>query len=316
MLRAALAAFVVAVLLVPVGARPERRVTIAAVGDVLFDRGVRDAIERRGVDALLAPTGAILARADLAVCNLECPLSTRGLRAAKPFSFRGEPASAGALARAGFDAASLANNHTLDYGRTALLDTAAALESAGIVAVGAGATRSEAMRARILERNGLRVALLAYCQLFIEGTTPRTDAPGVASGDEDALVASVRDAAAASDAVVVMVHWGAEYRARPTTAQRDLARRLVAAGATFVAGAHPHVLQPVERSGRSVVAYSLGNFVFDQRRPEARDSAILLVTVGERGVEAVDAVPVVIDDCTPAPAGAGDSARIRRSLGL
>jgi poly-gamma-glutamate synthesis protein (capsule biosynthesis protein) len=314
---AALLLLLVASLAAAPGApRHDRRVTIAAVGDVLFDRGVREAIGRRGVDALFAATAPDLARADLAVCNLECPLSLRGLRAAKPFSFRGDPANAAALARAGFDAASLANNHTLDYGRAALLDTAAALEAAGVVAVGAGATRADAMRARIVVRNGLRVALLAYCQLFIEGTTPRADAPGVASGDETALVEAVREAAASADAVVVMVHWGAEYRDRPTEAQRDLARRLVAAGATFVAGAHPHVLQPVERIGSAVVAYSLGNFVFDQRRPDASDSAILFVTIGPSGVEAVEAIAVTIDDCRPEPASGEAAARIRRRLGL
>jgi poly-gamma-glutamate capsule biosynthesis protein CapA/YwtB (metallophosphatase superfamily) len=300
----------------PAEARPDRRVVIAAVGDVLLDRGVRDAISRRGVDALFSGAAPEIARADLAVCNLECPLSRRGLRAAKPFSFRGDPEHAAALARAGFDAASLANNHTLDFGRTALLDTAAALEAAGVAAVGAGATREEAMRPRFVERNGLRIALLGYCQLFIEGTTPRADAPGVSAGDEEAFVASVRAAAARADAVVVLVHWGAEYRARPTAAQRDLARRLVDAGATFVAGAHPHVLQPVERSGGAVVAYSLGNFVFDQRREEASDTAVLLVTIGAAGVEAVDAVPMRIDDCRPAPATGEAAARIRRRLGV
>ena len=315
-MRALLIVAALALVAWPAEAEPDRRVVIAAVGDVLLDRGVRDAISRRGVDALFSGGSAEIARADLAVCNLECPLSRRGLRAAKPFSFRGDPEHAAALARAGFDAASLANNHTLDFGRTALLDTAAALEAAGVVPVGAGATREEAMRPRYVERNGLRIALLGYCQLFIEGTTPRADAPGVSAGDEEAFVASVREAASRADAVVVLVHWGAEYRARPTAAQRDLARRLVDAGATFVAGAHPHVLQPVERVGGAVVAYSLGNFVFDQRREEASDTAVLLVTIGGAGVEAVDAVPMRIDDCRPAPAAGEAASRIRRRLGV
>ena len=111
------------------------------------------------------------------------------------------------------------------------------------------------MRPRIFERNGLRVAVLAYCDLFIEGNTPREDAPGVATGDPDALLASVRSARASADAVVLLVHWGVEYRATPTEAQRELARRAVEAGATVVCGAHPHVLQPVERQvGDDVLA--------------------------------------------------------------
>lgn len=83
-----------------------------------------------------------------------------------------------------------------------------------------------------------------------------------------------------------------------------------------MAGAHPHVLQPVERIGRAVVAYSLGNFVFDQRRPEASDSAILVVTVGPAGVEAVEALAVAIVDCRPELATGEAAVRIRRRLGL
>src|SRR4051812_839151 len=101
-------------------ARGERRVVIAFAGDVLFDRGVRAALDERGADALFAGVAPILRGADLAFANLECPLSRRGLRAAKPFSFRGDPENAAALARASFDGVTLANNHTLDYGRGAL----------------------------------------------------------------------------------------------------------------------------------------------------------------------------------------------------
>lgn len=299
-----------------VRARDDARVTLAVAGDVLFDRGVRKAIERGGDDALFDGVREELSRADLAVVNLECPLTTRGLRAAKPFSFRAEPERAGALARAGVDVVTLANNHTLDYGRTALLDTVAAVERAGMLAVGAGRDRAAALRPRIVERNGLRIAFLGYCDLFIEGTTPRADAPGVASGDRDALVAAIAAARKDADAVVVLVHWGTEYRARPTESQRAFADRMLEAGATAIFGAHPHVLQPVERRGDAVVAWSLGNFVFDQVREDGSDSAILRVTLSRRGVEAIDAVPLRIDSCRPAPVSGDAAERILERLDL
>lgn len=292
----------------------ERLVRIAIVGDILFDRGVREQIERTGVDALFDGVAPLLSGADLALANLECPLSRRGLRAAKPFSFRGDPECAGVLARAGLDAVSLANNHSLDYGRGALVDTMTALESSGVAAVGAGMTRAEALEPRVFERNGIRIAVLGYCDLFIEGNTPRDDAPGVATGDPEALLRAIRSARQASHVVVLLIHWGVEYRDKPTEAQRELARRATAAGATVVAGAHPHVLQPVEQSGRTLVAYSLGNFVFDQRRRDGSDSAILMVTVSATGVDRFEAVPVVIDACRPAVATGEDRERIARRL--
>ncbi len=296
------------------GKGDERLVRIAIVGDILFDRGVREQIERTGVDALLDGVAPLLSGADLALANLECPLSRRGLRAAKPFSFRGDPECASALARAGLDAVSLANNHSLDYGRGALVDTMTALESSGVVAVGAGMTRAEALEPRVFERNGIRIAVLGYCDLFIEGNTPRDDAPGVATGDPEALLRAIRSARESSQIVVLLIHWGVEYRDKPTDAQRDLARRAMAAGATVVAGAHPHVLQPIEQTGRALVAYSLGNFVFDQRRRDGSDSAILMVTVSATGVERFEAVPVVIHACRPAVAIGEDRERIARRL--
>ena len=109
----------------------EPTVVVAIVGDILLDRGVRASLERRSLDELLSDVAPSLREADLAVGNLECPLTTRGLRSAKPFSFRGDPIHATSLASAGFDALSLANNHSLDYGRVALSDTIASLESSG-----------------------------------------------------------------------------------------------------------------------------------------------------------------------------------------
>lgn len=286
---------------------------IACAGDILLDRGVRTVLERRTLDDVLGGAAPALATADLAIANLECPLSRRGLRSAKPFSFRGDPEHARALERAGFDALSLANNHSLDYGRAALADTIAALEGVGILPIGAGATRAAAMEPRIVERNGLRVALLGYCAMFVEATTPRPDLVTISEQDEEAFLASIRNARAASDVVVVVMHWGREWSSGPTESQRALVSKLLAAGATIVVGAHPHVLQPVEMRGDRLVAWSLGNFVFDQRG-EGADSCVLRVRVSRRGVEEVEAVPFVIRDGGPVPADGADAERIRGRL--
>lgn len=291
----------------------ESTVVIAIVGDVLLDRGVRAALERSSLDELVSDVAPVLRDADLAVGNLECPMSQRGLRSAKPFSFRGDPQHAASLARSGFDAMSLANNHSLDYGRVALSDTISALEGSGIAAIGAGPSRAAAMHERIFERKGLRIALLGYCAMFVEATTPRADAVTISESDLEAFVGQIRAARAANDVVVVLPHWGREWSARPNATQELLAARFLDAGATIVAGAHPHVLQPIERRGSQLVAWSLGNFVFDQKGDGA-DSCVLRVTVGRDGVRGFDVVPVVIRDCAPTRATGADAERVRARL--
>lgn len=291
----------------------ESTVVVAIVGDILLDRGVRASLERRSLDELLSDVAPSLREADLAVGNLECPLTTRGLRSAKPFSFRGDPIHATSLASAGFDALSLANNHSLDYGRVALSDTIASLESAGIAAIGAGPSRASAMRARVIERGGLRIALLGYCAMFVEATTPRADAVTISEYDLEEFLREIRAARSVSDVVIVLPHWGREWSAVPNDTQRGLAEQFIEAGATIVAGAHPHVLQPVERRGSSLIAWSLGNFVFDQRGDGA-DSCVLRVTVGKGGVRSYDVVPVVIRDSAPMRVSGVEAERVLARL--
>ena len=288
-------------------------VVIAIVGDVLLDRGVKAALERRTFDELLSDVAPVLRDADLAVGNLECALSKRGLRSAKSFSFRGDPAHAAALARAGFDAMSLANNHSLDYGRVALADTITALEGAGIAAIGAGPSRAVAMQARVIERKGLRIALLGYCAMYVEATTPRADAVTISESDLEVFLQEIRAAKSESDVVIVLPHWGREWSPLPNETQERLAAVFIEAGATIVAGAHPHVLQPIERRGTSLVAWSLGNFVFDQRG-EGGDSCVLRVTVGRGGVRGFDVVPVVIRESAPMRVDGVDAERIAARL--
>lgn len=293
-----------------------RSVTLAAVGDILFDRGVREEIERRGADTVFAEVRAILSSADIAAGNLECPLTDRHEPRPMRYVFRCDPARAATLAAAGFDAVTLANNHILDQGRGGLLDTIEHLHAAGVTPVGAGPDAVAARQPVIVERNGMRLALLAFLDMPIEGAVYLEDMPGPATaGSADAVREAVRDAREQADAVVVFFHWGVEFSARPARAQRELARAAADAGASLVIGHHPHVLQPWERMGDTLVVYSLGNFVFDQgSRPSASQSAILLATLTSQGVEHFEFVPVSIINTRPYPATGEAADRIRAVL--
>jgi poly-gamma-glutamate synthesis protein (capsule biosynthesis protein) len=273
---------------------------VRAVGDVMLGRLVGTIARQRGLDYPFAAARPLLA-GDLTLGNLEGPLTERmsPLRPG-PYRLPASPAFAAPLRAAGFDALALANNHALDVGPQGLQDTDAALRAAGIAPLGAGATADAAGEPFITTTAGLRVGLLAFNDV---GDPEDNADEGRSSWGRawlgDAALARVRAARADADAVVVLVHWGREYAPTPTPRQREWAAKLVEAGADLIVGAHPHVLQPVERieggARAGVVAYSLGNFLFDQGdRPETSAGAALRVLLDKEGVALVAAAPIQI----------------------
>jgi poly-gamma-glutamate capsule biosynthesis protein CapA/YwtB (metallophosphatase superfamily) len=275
--------------------------TLVAVGDVQLGRHTADQIAHHGADWLFAPTAEISRDADIAFCNLECALSRDAPLLPKRFAFRADPAGALALARAGYDVACLANNHSMDCHVAGLSDTMRALARAGVEYVGAGADGREARRPLIVHRNGLRVAFLARSVFIPEGVVLLDDRPRIAILDPDTIARDIRAAARAAEVVVVSIHWGIEYSPYPTDWQRRLAHQMVDAGADLVIGHHPHSVQEVERYRGAVIAYSLGNFVFDTSRERARHGLMLRCRLDRSGVAAVETVPVTINADRPEP---------------
>ncbi len=279
-----------------------RHVVLAAVGDVMLARTVGERILIDGSSVPVAGVSGTLAAADLVTANLECALSNRGTPAAKGFIFRAPPAAADALVAGGVSVVSLANNHTLDYGPEALADTEAYLDAHHVAHVGAGANAAAARRPVVLERNGLRVAFLSYADVPVEwsGFDTRSweagpETPGIAWLNPDQVQADVANARRVADLVVVFMHFGLENDYTPTDMQRAEARAAIDAGAALVVGHHPHVIQPVEWYGGGLIAYSMGNFVFDGSDNPTDDSAILLVDLTETGVTSYRLVPVRLD---------------------
>ena len=277
-----------------------RPVSLDAVGDVTFGESVGPAIAAHGGAYPWAFVGSTLRSADITVGNLETAVSTRGVAAVKEFTFRGPP---GALVPmrdvAGFDVLTLANNHTVDFGPAALLDTVKAVHAAGIQTIGAGANDLQARRPAIVEAGGLRVAFLGYSDVNPYGFTATSTSPGTAKADVEAITADVHAALRRADLAVCFFHWGVELRSAPDARQQRLAHACLAAGAALVLGAHPHVLGPVERpSARTLVAWTLGNFVFPSSGAPAR-SAILRVELGLGGVRSFRLRPVWIDGFRP-----------------
>ena len=259
-------------------------------GDVMLGRGVAR-LAARNPEAVLAGIRLQLGSADVAVANLESPLTNRPHQAKHgPNALEARPATARILAAAGFDAMAIANNHAGDAGLATVPDTMRALHAAGLGVIGAGSTADAAFTPRIIEAQGLRIALLSFDDTG-EGPRAGSLTPGVAWWNARRARAAVVRARSEADLVVVGLHGGSDYNPTTDPWLLHLGKLLAGWGADIVWGTGPHVVQPIElvpgRGGReTVVATSLGNLVFDQSIPGTRTGELLEVLAGKGGVRA------------------------------
>jgi poly-gamma-glutamate capsule biosynthesis protein CapA/YwtB (metallophosphatase superfamily) len=256
-----------------------RRVRLALAGDVHGERQIGDEVRRGGNP--LAEVAPVLTAADVAAVNLETPVAEAGGAAqTKEFVFLAPPELLTALHDGGVDVLNLANNHALDHGAGTMLETVRQARDHGLLTVGAGADAAAAFRPAYVDVRGVRVGFVGLSRVVPPGWAATATRPGVASAyDTRAALAAVREAAAAADVVVVLVHWGIELDRCPGGDLVRLAEALHAAGADVVAGHHPHVLQGVDARTDGVTAYSLGNFVWYHDSPPSDVTGILDVTV-------------------------------------
>ena len=277
-----------------------RAVTLAAVGDVNLGDGVAEVMGRRGPRYPWTGVARTLRSADIAFGNLECSVSRRGRPVPKEYRFRGRPGALRVVSRyAGFDVLNLANNHVGDYGTVALLDTVRYVRRFGMKAVGAGGSLASARRPRIVRRLGLRVAFVGFSDIGPAWFAAGARRPGTQFASLPGIRSGVRRARSRADVVVATFHWGDERSTRPNGRQRMFARTALRAGAHAVIGAHPHVLQPVVRRGRRLVAYSLGNFVWSAGSGPTSRTGILRLRLSARGVERARLLPARIESTRP-----------------
>lgn len=238
-------------------------IIINAVGDIMLaGRWTRD-IKKRGYDFPFRGTATELALGDINLANLESPIAASGSEfTGKKFRFRAEPAVAPALRKAGFNLVTLANNHSMDFGPEALIETTQHLESAGINWVGAGKTLGDARQMALYTVKGKRVAFLAYSLTQPLEFFAASARPGTAPGYEKLVASDVASARRQADYVIVTIHWGREGSVAIQPYQQRTGRAAIDAGADAVIGHHPHVLQGVERYKNGIIFYSLGNFTF------------------------------------------------------
>jgi hypothetical protein len=280
-------------------------VVLAFGGDIHFEGALSSKLST-SPSTVLSPIAPTLARADIAVANLETAVTDTGFAASKEFVFRTPATAFSALRGGSLDVVSMANNHGMDYGAQGLRDSLAAARRYRFPVIGIGLDGRRAYAPFRRTVNGQRIAILAATQVLddhlISSWSAGPGKPGLASAkDVPRLVQEVRRARASSDTVVVYLHWGVELAGCPTDDQRSLARALVAAGADVVVGGHAHRLLGAGKMGKALVGYGLGNFVWYGTSELSTQTGVLFVTATGRRIDSYRWVPARIRDGVPRP---------------
>lgn len=247
-------------------------VTLSFAGDVHFSEMILNNYDKDGISAIIdSEMLSYMKGSDLMILNHEFVFSNRGeAMEDKEYTLRNDPEYVKILQELGTDVVSIANNHILDFGQDAFLDTLDTLEDAEIAYAGGGRNFEEAAKPVVKEINGQTFAFLAATRV-----SPSADwyagknHPGIIQTyDSTAFNDAITDADSKYDHVIVYVHWGIEREEIPQDYQRTLAKGYIDAGADLIIGAHPHILQGFEYYKGVPICYSLGNYLFGNRTDE------------------------------------------------
>lgn len=255
---------------------PQSPITLVAVGDIMLGRNVNQKmIKYQNFKYPFEKTASFLSAADITFGNLESPFSKNcPVIGTGSFTFCADYRSVEGLLFAGFDVLSLENNHILNFGQ-------AGLEQTKELLTGNNISYSDANNLTIKQFNNLSFGFLSFTY----------------DKNLDQALAKVETEKDRVDILIVSLHWGNEYQKEPSKPQKELAHKLIEAGAKVVIGHHPHVTQPTEEYGDGLIFYSLGNFVFDQMwSQETRKGLVAKITFEEKEIKDFQTYQVLIFD--------------------
>lgn len=249
--------------------RQEYNLSLVMVGDALYHSGAyKDGLQKDGTynyDAQLQDIAPIIADYDLAYYNQETILGGTELGLSNYPCFNSPQEVGDAFIKAGFNLVSLANNHSMDRGEKAILNsTAYWKEKTGVMTAGSYDSFEDKNRSHIGEKNGITYAFLAYTYGTNGIPVPKGKEYLVNVFDKETVKKEIETVRDKVDVVLVSMHWGVEYTHTPTKEQKEQAEFLADLGVDVIIGSHPHVIQPIEHIGDTVVIYSLGNFISGQ----------------------------------------------------
>ena len=257
-------------------------------------------LEKKGDPWAFEACKGLLDDADLAVANLESPVGEGGEEyTPKSVYLKGRPKDLDALSYGGIGLVTLSNNHIMDYGPQVMRQTLEGLDDRGILHTGLAEAgkRQEPLYVAV---QGVTLAFLGYCSVCPGKFEATGKNPGVEVALSSVMLPEIRKARAKADYVVVLVHWGTEYFGVNDLQQR-LARSLHKGGADLIIGSHTHVLQKIERMGKSLVAYGLGNFLFDLKCDPCQNGCVLTVDLEKGKPPEWKAVPLDLSSGRPEP---------------
>jgi len=278
---------------------------LAALGDAMLGRTVGERLKESPSLFLLEDIRGFLEEFDLTCINLECPCTTKGdpYKFQDPHvTFRCNPNALDVVQHLGRTTiVSLANNHMLDYGQEALLDTLTHLDANNIKYVGAGRNYEEANRPLLLACNGHKIAVFAYVFIYSASTTRATkNKPGVSDHRIKRILSRIKYMKNAGYSVIISVHWGVERSFYPLPYQMVQARKMIDAGASVILGHGPHYPQGIENYKHGKIVYSLGNFIFDEPHIFSNRSFIFTAELNGNGdFISSSIVPFQINNCVP-----------------
>ncbi|MBE0535427.1 MAG: CapA family protein [Phycisphaerae bacterium] len=274
-------------------------IRIACLGDIMCGdsfynagSGVASSLAHYGRDFLRPDIVDYLRGHDLVMGNVECVLSDKGRnnRRLRSIQMRGSGRTADLLADWNLTVANVANNHILEHGHAAARDTVDNLLRSGIRVIGSGGANTfhKGLRIEQVCRQGLKMAFIGMCL--------RREKYAFNGGAElDQVIEAVEALNKTNVFVCVSMHWGNEFMDYPSPEQTRIADALIRAGARMIIGHHPHVVQGVESRNGALVAYSLGNFIFDSFLADCRWSVMLSVDISDGEVAGWRCVPVLKD---------------------
>lgn len=244
-------------------------------GDIMLDRGVENSVNKnfKGDYSALFDKLDIIKNSDISFANIEGPMSDIGKDMHNLYSFRMDPSVVPALKGAGFSVLSVANNHVGDWGREAYLDTLNRLKENEILYTGGGIDTNEAENPIIIEKYGMKIGYLGFSDVGPNWMKTTEENAGILLASNPKFEEIINNASKLVDYLVVSFHFGDEYKTVHNKRQEYLAHKAINSGAKIVIGHHPHVVEDIEiyspkdciqSSCMGLIAYSLGNFIFDQ----------------------------------------------------
>lgn len=265
-------------------------ITIAAIGDILIhDRVYNDAREGElfNFDPMLNNLPSELKKPDLLLANQETIVAGESIGLSGYPTFNSPHEIVDSLKKAGIDIVSTANNHALDRGVEAQKLSISYLNQIGLPHVGTYLTKEEQDKLVILEKNGIKVAYLAYTYGLNGIPIPKENEYIVNIIDKERISNEIQRAKKEADVIVMAIHWGNEYQRFPSKEQKELAQFLIDEGVHIIFGSHPHVLQPIEwlegKNGQQgLVVYSLGNFLSGQDEEYRDIGGMVSITVNKK----------------------------------